>query len=188
MASLHATFASVVCNNTVVHSPPMTFPSTAFLPRLSVAGRSSNPCKKEICYAFQSSGHIATLTFVTNSKHARRPKHTVDPASPDFVPLPSFEQCFPNSSKEYTEVVHDETGHVCSESLFVESTSVGMNEFLTVMTPVASRISANELREKLVTPRYTQMYYAKLGIITEEMMYCVTRETLDPEYVRWEVA
>jgi phosphomethylpyrimidine synthase len=32
------------------------------------------------------------------------------------------------------------------------------------------------------------MYYAKQGIITEEMLYCATREKLDPEFVRTEVA
>lgn len=32
------------------------------------------------------------------------------------------------------------------------------------------------------------MYYAKQGIITEEMLYCATREKLDPEFVRSEVA
>uniref|UniRef100_A0A0D9ZBL5 ThiC-associated domain-containing protein n=1 Tax=Oryza glumipatula TaxID=40148 RepID=A0A0D9ZBL5_9ORYZ len=43
-------------------------------------------------------------------------------------------------------------------------------------------------REKLGGPRYTQMYYAKQGIITEEMLYCATRENLSPEFVRSEVA
>lgn len=32
------------------------------------------------------------------------------------------------------------------------------------------------------------MYYAKQGIITEEMQYCAAREKLDPEFVRSEVA
>ncbi|KAL6585609.1 hypothetical protein OROMI_002253 [Orobanche minor] len=43
-------------------------------------------------------------------------------------------------------------------------------------------------REKLGLPRFTQMFYAKKGIITEEMMYCAAREKLDPEFVRAEVA
>jgi phosphomethylpyrimidine synthase len=32
----------------------------------------------------------------------KQKKHTVNPAAPDFLPLPSFEECFPRSTKEYT--------------------------------------------------------------------------------------
>ena len=35
---------------------------------------------------------------------------------------------------------------------------------------------------------FTQMHYAKRGIVTEEMLYCAVREGLDPEFVRSEVA
>lgn len=35
---------------------------------------------------------------------------------------------------------------------------------------------------------FTQMHYAKKGIITEEMLYCAVREGLDPEFIRSEVA
>ena len=34
----------------------------------------------------------------------------------------------------------------------------------------------------------TQMYYAKQGVITEEMAYVAAREGMDPEFVRSEVA
>ncbi len=33
----------------------------------------------------------------------------------------------------------------------------------------------------------TQQYYAKQGIITEEMAFCAARERMDPEFVRSEV-
>ena len=33
----------------------------------------------------------------------------------------------------------------------------------------------------------TQQYYAKQGVITEEMAYCAARERIDPEFVRSEV-
>lgn len=33
----------------------------------------------------------------------------------------------------------------------------------------------------------TQMYYAKAGVITEEMAYVAAREKMDPEFVRSEV-
>ena len=34
----------------------------------------------------------------------------------------------------------------------------------------------------------TQMYYAREGVITEEMAYVAERESVDPEFVRSEVA
>jgi phosphomethylpyrimidine synthase len=36
--------------------------------------------------------------------------------------------------------------------------------------------------------RFTQMHYARRGIITEEMAFAAAREGVDPEYVRSEVA
>lgn len=106
MASVHATMTSIVRQNGN-HSTPAKFPSTSFLPRFDVVGRASTACKKEICPSM-SSGIRATLTFdppTTNSEKKGQRKHTADPASPEFLPLPSFEQCFPNSSKEYRYVV-----------------------------------------------------------------------------------
>lgn len=102
MASVHSTLTSVVFKNGN-HSSPSKFPSTAFLPGFDVMGHVSSPHKKEICPTPMSSGPRATLTFdspTTNAEKAKQRKHTVDPASPDFLPLPSFEQCFPKSTKE----------------------------------------------------------------------------------------
>lgn len=103
MAMVNTTFASVVRNNRG-HSSPVKFPNPGFLPGFDAAGRSSIACRKEIDSAFQSRGPKATLTFdppTAHSERTRQLKHTIDPTSPDFVPLPSFDQCFPNSSKEY---------------------------------------------------------------------------------------
>lgn len=94
---MHATTTSIVCKNGI-HSTPAKLPSTSFLPGFDVVA-----CKKEICSSM-SSGIRAALTFdppTANSKNTGQRKHTADPASPDFLPLPSFEQCFPKSSKEY---------------------------------------------------------------------------------------
>lgn len=44
--------------------------------------------------------HISVGEPVSNV--AKQRKHTVDPAAPDFLPLPSFEECFPRSTKENT--------------------------------------------------------------------------------------
>ncbi|KAJ6345253.1 hypothetical protein OIU78_008010 [Salix suchowensis] len=72
---------------------------------------SSAACKKVFCARSIASGARATLTFDPPSTTSQK-KHTVDPSSPDFLPLPSFEQCFPKSTKEYREVKHEESGHV----------------------------------------------------------------------------
>lgn len=45
---------------------------------------------------------------------------------------------------------------------------------------------ANRMKAKV--PRRTQMYYAKNNIITEEMLYVATREGIDVEFVRSELA
>lgn len=51
-----------------------------------------------------------------------------------------------------------------------------------------------KIRSSWVEPReargdkvQTQQYYAKQGIITEEMAFCAARERMDPEFIRSEV-
>lgn len=103
MASVHSALTSVVCKNGN-NSSPAKFPSTTFLPGFDAVGRVSCPYRKEICPPSMSSGLRATLTFdpqTTNEDKAKQRKHTVDPSSPDFQELPSFEQCFPRSTKEH---------------------------------------------------------------------------------------
>ncbi|XP_024034614.1 phosphomethylpyrimidine synthase, chloroplastic isoform X3 [Citrus clementina] len=195
MASVHATTTSIVCKNGI-HSTPAKLPSTSFLPGFDVVA-----CKKEICSSM-SSGIRAALTFdppTANSKNTGQRKHTADPASPDFLPLPSFEQCFPKSSKEYREITHEESGHILQVPFRRIHLSGDEPNFDTYDTSGPQNISPRvglpklrkdwiDRREKLGAPRYTQMYYAKQGVITEEMLYCATREKLDPEFVRAEVA
>ncbi|KAK4606748.1 hypothetical protein RGQ29_000832 [Quercus rubra] len=203
MASVHASLTSVVCQNGN-HASPAKFPSTAFLPGFDVVGRVSSASSKKEMFAAAavSSGTRATLTFdppTTDSDKAKQRKHTIDPASPDFLPLPSFEQCFPKSTKEYKEVTHEQSGHVLKVPFRRVHLAGDEPNFDTYDTSgpqnINPRIGLPKLRkdwidrrEKLGAPRYTQMYYAKQGIITEEMLYCATRERLDPEFVRSEVA
>ena len=104
MASVHAAMTSIVCKNGN-HSAPTKFPSASFLPGFDIVGRVSSASKREMCPSLCSSPK-ATLTFdpptpSTNSEKTRQRKNTVDPAAPDFQPLPSFEECFPKSSKEH---------------------------------------------------------------------------------------
>ncbi|KAG5124969.1 hypothetical protein JHK82_031706 [Glycine max] len=201
MASLHANVTSVVYNsgNRVSQSK---FASSSFLSGFDVVGRASSAWKKELVPSSISLVPRATLTFdppTTNSDITKQKKHTLDPASPDFLPLPSFEQCFPKSTKEHREVTHEETGHVLKVPFRRVHLSGEAGHFDTYDTSGPQNVNPRtglpklrggwvDRREKLGYPRFTQMYYAKQGIITEEMLYCATRENLDPEFVRSEVA
>ena len=101
MASVQTTLTSMVCKNGS-HSIARKFPHSYFLPGFVVGNVASMQRKEKCPNAFMSPK--ATLTFdppAGNSEKTKLRKHTVDPSAPDFLPLPSFEQCFPNSSKEY---------------------------------------------------------------------------------------
>ncbi|KAL5556822.1 hypothetical protein UlMin_039058 [Ulmus minor] len=96
MASVNSTLTSVLFKNGN-HPSPAKFPSTTFLPGFDVRGCVMSPYKKETFPAPMSYGPKATLTFhppTTNSEKPKQRKQTVDPASLDFLPLPSFEECF----------------------------------------------------------------------------------------------
>jgi len=102
MASVHANVTSLVCKNGN-HASQSKFPSSTFLPGFDVVGRVSSAWKKELVPSSMALVPRTTLTFdprTTDSGKTKPKKHTVDPASPDFLPLPSFEQCFPKSTKE----------------------------------------------------------------------------------------
>lgn len=98
MASVHSTLMSVVCNNKT-HSSWPKLPNSSLLPGFDVLVQSAAATRFK-----KDTSTRATLTFdppTTNSERARQRKHTIDPSSPDFQPIPSFEQCFPKSTKEH---------------------------------------------------------------------------------------
>lgn len=102
MASIHANLTSVMCKN-VNNSGLSKISKTAFLPVFDLAADTANLWKKK---AHSSCIMVprATLTFdpaSANVEKTKKSKNTVDPAAPDFLPLPAFEQCFPQSTKEY---------------------------------------------------------------------------------------
>lgn len=99
MASIHPAFSSVVTKSNLVGSK---LSNSAFF--FGVEGRHAlKAWDNDIHYSSRSSKPRATLTFdpATNLTKTKQRKHTVDPAAPDFLPLPAFEECFPNSTKEY---------------------------------------------------------------------------------------
>lgn len=132
-------------------------------------------------------------------KGVGRTRPTADPAAPDFMPIPSFQECFPNSTKEIREVVHEPTGTILKVPFRRVHLSGGEPPFDTYDTSgpqdVNPRSGLPKLRKEWIErrqargdKRFTQMYYAKQGIITEEMIFCAAREHIDPEYLRSEVA
>jgi len=102
MAYVHANVTSVVFKNGN-HASQSKFPNSVFLPRFDVVGSASNAWRKELAPSSIALVPRATLAFdpsTTNADKTKPKKHTIDPASPDFLPLPSFEECFPKSTKE----------------------------------------------------------------------------------------
>lgn len=142
---------------------------------------------------------ITPKAVLQEPRSARPRKRTKDPFNPDFQTSPLFEECFPNSSKQYSTVEHTPTGHCLrvpcrrvhltepepSLDLYDTSGPQGFNprEGLPKL-----RHDWIRLRENRGDKVFTQMHYAKRGIITEEMLYCAVREGLDPEFLRSEVA
>jgi phosphomethylpyrimidine synthase len=116
-----------------------------------------------------------------------------------FRNIPTFEECFPNSQKVVRTVEHD------GETLQVPFRRIHLSEgarrpYLDVydttgpqnVNPVEGlypvRTNWIRKREQRGDTCFTQMHYAKKGIVTEEMAYVAKRESMDPEFVRSEVA
>lgn len=121
-----------------------------------------------------------------------------DAKNPSFHKAPKFEECFPASTKEYTEVTHQPTGSVLRVPLRRIKLSDGTH-FDVYDTTGPQGCTPKEglpkIREQWVAHReanggkhLTQRQYAEQGIITEEMLFAATREGADPEFVRSEVA
>lgn len=127
-------------------------------------------------------------------------KRTVDPYNPDFHEVASFGDAYPESTKEYKEIVHAETGHkmrVPFRRIHLSDPDPGCSHLDVYDT--AGPLGADpkkglpsvrgewiKRREDSGDEVFTQMHYAKQGIITEEMAYCAAREGMDPEFVRWD--
>ncbi|MCO5579284.1 hypothetical protein L7F22_033138 [Adiantum nelumboides] len=169
------------------------FKLSSFFPRFCAGRSSTNACSN-------TNETAVARAVITPEKHVNRMRTaTKDPSSPDFLPIPPFEECFPSSTKEYSEVLHKETStalripfrrvHLSGEEppFDVYDTSGPQNVNPHAGLPKIRKdwIAKREARGDT---RFTQMYYAKQGTLTEEMLYCAVRENLSPEFVRSEVA
>ncbi len=136
-----------------------------------------------------------------NSPGSGQVKRTVDPYNPDFHEVASFGDAYPDSTKEYKEIVHAETGHkmrIPFRRIHLSDPDPGCSHLDVYDT--AGPLGADpkkglpsvrgewiKRREESGDEIFTQMHYAKKGIITEEMAYCAAREGMDPEFVRYRV-
>lgn len=129
-----------------------------------------------------------------------RVKRTEDPYNPDFHEVASFGDAYPASTKEYKEITHAETGHrlrVPFRRIHLSDPDPGCSHIDVYDT--AGPLGADpkkglpHLRGEWVRRRersgdkvFTQMHYAKKGVITEEMAFVAAREGMDPEFIRYE--
>ena len=137
----------------------------------------------------------------SNIKPVRRTKPTLDPFNPDFDQIQSvpYNEAFPRSTKEYKTVVHEETGHslnVPFRRVHLDDEDQPHLDLYDTSGPqgVDPKKGIPKLREEWVKnregkhERYTQMHFARKGMITEEMQFIAEREGVDAEFVRSEVA
>lgn len=103
MASAHGTPGIGCVLSKRGHLTAAKLCNPSFFPGFQATRRASKLLEKETCYNFMSCSTRATLTFDPSTEPAKikARRHTPDPAAPDFLPLPSFEECFPKSTKEY---------------------------------------------------------------------------------------
>ncbi|CAL5219971.1 g1908 [Coccomyxa viridis] len=136
---------------------------------------------------------FAELVNISKQQSVNRPQK----GELTFRQSPTFKDCFPGSEKCYTEIQHN------GSTLRVPFRRVHLTEdnghFDLYDTSGPQGLSAREglpkIREEWVAKReargdkvQTQQYYAKQGIITEEMAFCAARERIDAEFIRSEVA
>lgn len=110
-----------------------------------------------------------------------------------------YNDAFPNSTKEYKTVTHELTGHhlkIPFRRVHLEDEDMKYLDLYDTSGPrdVNPNDGLPKLRKEWVDKRegqherYTQMHFARKGMITEEMLFVAERENVSPEFVRDEVA
>lgn len=143
------------------------------------------------------------VTKEANVKPTLRTKPTLDPYNPEFERIQAvpYNEAFPKSTKEYKKVVHEETGHELNipfRRVHLEDPEQPHLDLYDTSGPRGfnPREGLPKLRQDWIErrdknpayDRYTQMYYARRNVITEEMLFVAERENVEPEFVRSEVA
>ena len=137
----------------------------------------------------------------SNIKPVRRTKPTLDPFNPDFEQIQSvpYDEAFPQSTKEYKSVAHEDSGHILNvpfRRVHLEDEEQPHIDLYDTSGPQNTdpKKGLPKMREDWVKgregkyERYTQMHFARLGEITEEMQFVAEREGVDAEFVRSEIA
>ncbi|HBF22941.1 MAG TPA: phosphomethylpyrimidine synthase, partial [Planctomycetes bacterium] len=110
--------------------------------------------------------------------------------------IPTYEECWPGSEQIRKEVEHE------GASLQVPVRRIHLTDgsFLDLDDPSGPqgcdpkegippvRSEWIEIRKRRGDTNFSQMHYARRGVITEEMAFAATRERMSPEFVRSEVA
>jgi phosphomethylpyrimidine synthase len=100
MAALQPSFSpsTMAMNNSC---GTIKFPKTALLPGFGGISRTQDAQDRNASLTL-SRPKAASVTdqSVAEPAKPRQKKQTVDPAAPEFLPLPAFEECFPRSTKE----------------------------------------------------------------------------------------
>ena len=146
------------------------------------------------------------VTKEANVKATLRTKPTLDPFNPEFERIQSvpYNDAFPNSTKEYKAVTHEPTGHALAVPFRrvhlddPDMPHLDLYDTSGPRTPEGGSLNPHEglpkIRKEWVEKRegqherYTQMHFARKGMVTEEMLYVAEREGVAPEFVRDEVA
>lgn len=114
----------------------------------------------------------------------------------EFKQRPLFEDCFPASEKKYKEVEHNgerirvpfrrvNLTNGDTFDLYDTSGPQGISPYDGLPKLRSNWVQKREARGDRV---FTQMHYARQGVITEEMVFSAVRENMDPEFVRAEVS
>ena len=141
------------------------------------------------------------ITKEANIKPTKRTIPTKDPFNPEFSRIQSvpYSDAFPNSTKEYKTATHEPTGHVLSvpfRRVHLEDENLPHLDLYDTsgVRDVDPKEGLPKVRKEWVEARegkherYTQMHFARKGMITEEMLYVAERENVAPEFVRDEIA
>lgn len=171
-------------------------------PSLSSFGVRSSPFHLRVATDPSIDTKSDLISRESNIKPTRRTKPTLDPFNPDFELIQSvaYNEAFPQSTKEYSPVVHEETGHVLQvpfRRVHLEDPDLPQLDLYDTSGPqdgIDPKKGLPKVRKEWIEERegkherYTQMHFARKGIITEEMLYVAERENVEPEFVRSELA
>lgn len=107
MASAHGTTGLGCVLSKRDHFTAAKIYKSSFLGRFQATRQASNFLEKDTYYNVMNSSTTAALTQPsTEPAKLKERRHTLDPTAPDFLPLPSFEECFPKSTKEFWHVTN----------------------------------------------------------------------------------